>query len=110
MMSEVRRHMRVTIDGTAHDVVTNGRDYADAEHMLAADGRPMASHPWAASVAVAYLALRRLDPHAAPATFDGFLEAFDDLDTGDDDEGPHLELDGTGALDPTHVGPSVRLP
>lgn len=86
-MSGIRRHLRVIVDGTKHEVVTSARDIAEAEK----SGIKAEEAPTVFTLAVAHASLLRLKAPGIPTDLGAFMDLiddFDDLEGEQDDASP----------------------
>jgi hypothetical protein len=94
-VSTFRRQMLVTLDGEPFKVTTMAKDHLRAEESIGREKLDIATAPMHLQIRVAFYAFGRCYPeHRLARNWNGFVEAFDDIDD--------LEEESQGSvMDPT---------
>ena len=73
-MSELRRRVRIVLDGTPYELTTSARDMASVQ----GDSDEMPSNPMDFAFRLVHAAMIRLDMPGVPTDVDKFIDLIDD--------------------------------
>lgn len=91
-MSTFRRAMEITLDGERYKVTTMSKDHLRAEEAIGRDKLDITTAPMHLQIRVAFYSFGRCHPeHPLARNWNGFVEAFDDIDDLEEREGNPMD-------------------